>query len=91
MTLKELALNLPAIKDEAKHIWGEDRYSRRKVVISDHRAFSTIRTSGISKKPKTYEKMVRHTVHGWKRHIQNMIESDDPEQYLKDNMPKEKM
>ena len=62
MTLKEFAIELPALRDEAKALWGEGNLK-------------------VSEGPFKYS---------WKLYLVEMLMSDDPVKYLKDNSKREK-
>jgi len=77
MTLKEWAEEIPALRDEAKNIFGGEP---EEVPISQTHY---IRENG---------RVVQHEIYlqKWEYHIQQMLLSDDPSQYLRLNTPKRK-
>ena len=73
-TLKEFAIEIPALRDEAKARWGEDQ------------SFDYYKTSTeglVQAIPKS------HPVLGYQHHLQQMLISDNPVKYLKDHSGKE--
>ena len=63
-TLKQFAIELPAIRDEAKALWGEEWSGKIEEAVQG--------------KPK------------YQYHLQQMLTSNDPVKYLKENSGKEK-
>ena len=76
MTLSEFAIELPALRDEAKAKWGEHQ------IINVYRKFYKCTKCGDSYIP--YEiKMLANSC--WEHYLMLIIKSDNPVKYLKEN------
>lgn len=84
MTLQELSLELPSLKDEAKNLWGEEKevISFHSVVFNKDESLETETNRYLDPEQDTTQTF---ELHAWQIKLFQLLLSSDPEQYLKDN------
>lgn len=75
MTLSELAQELPALRDEAKHMWGEEKADYYVEYVSGENAQWL----------EDYLDGAWVSTNQWQYHLQQMLISDNPSKYLREN------
>jgi hypothetical protein len=73
MTIQELAHEIPALRDEAKHLWGEEPW-----VYIENGIWNEMELP-----PRAYNPI--DTKPYWEYKLHEMLDSPDPVKYLKEN------
>lgn len=86
MTLLEFIHDLPAIKDEARNLWGEDVGCTCGLApnISVNWGIAIGATPGVH---RPHDGSCPYNPMGYLDHLEKLIRSDNPLQYYKDNQP----